>query len=644
MTGRDNSSGGDADHVAGATPEQWRPLRESPLTGFGSIDGLEERLRRLEESVVEPARDDRFAGLGASGVLIYGPSGVGKSRLARAIIGEMDFPYLQVTPSDLSLGDPDRCARELEGLVSTALDSGRCVLLFESFDTIAPGVRSDDHGRPSQIATALRAGFDRIDESDEDVVVIAVAQRLADVERAVRRAGRIDLLVGLERPTEHRRRLVLHRELAAVTESDLELDADRTDVDLQFCAELTGGLSTAELVVATEHAARIAVADAEDDTPTIDQDALIAAFETVARQRGVDERSESDAGSRLTDDFTFGDPDLPGGSEPSWLEDDDESSLGDLFGGSDQDDEAEDDDGADFEDDEPREPVTTGDDISFIDETDTPDVTFDDIGDLETAKQRLQEVVEWPRRYPDRFEQLGIDPATGILLHGPPGTGKTMLARAVANETDSAFIPINGPEVFDKYFGESERFIREVFSAARDASPTVVFFDEFDSIAPSRGGYSDGSSLTDSIVNQLLSELDGMNDLEDVVVMAATNRPDMIDPALRRPGRFDVQVEVSNPDRRGRREVFKVHTADRALADDVDPEWLAARTDDAYSGADIAAVCDEAAMIALRTDIEAENDDPIVITRAHFEQAIDAVDPTADLLGSSSRTAGEAFW
>ncbi len=235
-----------------------------------------------------------------------------------------------------------------------------------------------------------------------------------------------------------------------------------------------------------------------------------------------------------------------------------------------------------------------------------PDIKWDDIGGLEKAKQELMEAVEWPLKYPENFEKFGINPPKGVLIYGPPGTGKTLLAKAVANESDSNFIAVKGPELLSKWVGESEKGVREIFRKARQTAPTVIFFDEIDSIASTRGGGSTDSGVTQRVVNQLLTEIDGMEELQDVAVIAATNRVDIIDPALVRPGRFDRHVKVDDPDETARLEIFKVHTKKMPLADDVNLKYLAKNTE-GYVGADIEAVCREAVMLTLRDNVNADN-------------------------------------
>ena len=250
-----------------------------------------------------------------------------------------------------------------------------------------------------------------------------------------------------------------------------------------------------------------------------------------------------------------------------------------------------------------------------------PDIKWDDIGGLESAKQELQEAVEWPLKYPESFEKFGVRPPRGVLIYGPPGTGKTLLAKAVANESDANFIAVKGPELLSKWVGESEKGVREVFRKARQTAPTVIFFDEIDSIASTRGGSSTDSGVTQRVVNQLLTEIDGLEELQDVAVIAATNRVDILDPALTRPGRFDRHVKVDDPDENARVAIFKVHTTNMPLAEDVDLQELAKRTD-GFVGADIEAVCREAVMLTLRESLESEK-----VDMKHFNEAMKKVKP-----------------
>ena len=251
-----------------------------------------------------------------------------------------------------------------------------------------------------------------------------------------------------------------------------------------------------------------------------------------------------------------------------------------------------------------------------------PSVNWADVGGLTDVKQELQEAVEWPIKKPEAFTRVGIRPPKGILLFGPPGCGKTMLARAVATESEANFISIKGPELFSKWVGESEKGIREVFKKGRSAAPSIVFFDELDSVAPRRGSDLGDSGASERVISQLLTEMDGIESLVNVVVIGASNRPDIIDPAILRPGRFDRLIYVPAPDHATRRQILKIHTRNMPLTPDVDLDRITSQTA-GYSGADIEAVCREAGLISLRRDIETKS-----VTLEDFRDAMERVKPS----------------
>jgi len=263
-----------------------------------------------------------------------------------------------------------------------------------------------------------------------------------------------------------------------------------------------------------------------------------------------------------------------------------------------------------------------------------PKVRWEDVGGLKRAKEELKEAVEWPLKYPELFKLLDAKPPKGILLFGPPGTGKTLLAKAVANETKANFISIKGPELFSKWVGESEKAVREIFRKAKQAAPSIVFFDEIDSIAPSRGISTD-SHATERVISQILAEIDGIEELKDVVVIAATNRPDMVDPALLRPGRIERLIYVGPPTKEERLEIIKVHLQGKRIADDVDLEWFANQME-GYVGADIELVCREAVLNVIREFLESHPDreriqdeaKSIIIRKKHIDMALAKVKPT----------------
>ncbi|MGH9918607.1 MAG: AAA family ATPase, partial [Nitrososphaerales archaeon] len=256
-----------------------------------------------------------------------------------------------------------------------------------------------------------------------------------------------------------------------------------------------------------------------------------------------------------------------------------------------------------------------------------PNVKWEDIGGLTSVKEELTEAVEWPLKYGKLFAKGDVKPPKGILLYGPPGTGKTLIAKAVANESEANFISIKGPELISKWVGESEKGVREVFRKARAAAPCVIFFDEVDAIAPRRKSGETDSQVTERVVSQLLTEMDGLEELKGVVVLGATNRPDIIDEALLRPGRFDKILRIPPPDKEGRIEILKIHTKKKPLANDVDVTKLAELTE-GYTGAELAAAANVASIAAIKQFVKAHGKEAeagaadLTITMRDFEEAI----------------------
>ena len=263
----------------------------------------------------------------------------------------------------------------------------------------------------------------------------------------------------------------------------------------------------------------------------------------------------------------------------------------------------------------------------------SPNLHWDDIGGLEEVKHELREAVEWPLKYGKVFDYMNATPPKGILLYGPPGTGKTMLAKAVATESEANFINVKGPEFLSKWVGESEKAVRETFRKARTAAPCIIFLDEIDSIAPTRGGEADGH-VTERVISQMLAEMDGLESLHNVVIIAATNRPDMIDPALLRPGRFDRLVKIPAPDLEARKKILQVHAKNKPLAPEVNLDEIAKRTE-GYTGADLAAVVNEATMMAIRKlvaknkELKPEAFKKEKVTVENFNEALRKIRPVA---------------
>jgi len=257
-----------------------------------------------------------------------------------------------------------------------------------------------------------------------------------------------------------------------------------------------------------------------------------------------------------------------------------------------------------------------------------PDVNWDDVGGLDELKDELREAVEWPVKHKEAYDYVDVEAPKGVLLYGPPGTGKTLIAKALAKMTESNFISIKGPELLSKWVGESEKGVREIFRKARQAAPCIIFLDEVDALVPKRGSGSSDSHVTENIVSQILTEIDGLEELHNVLIIGATNRLDIVDEALLRPGRFDRIIEVGNPDSKGRKHIFEIHTKKKPLANDVNIKKLVEITD-GFSGAEIAAIANRAALVALKRYVagKSQNIKEIKITQQDLIDAVDKVKP-----------------
>jgi len=534
-----------------------------PDVTFGRIGGLDETLIEVRQLVEVPLNRpelfDRFQGHAPSGVLLHGPSGAGKTRIAGALANAVDAHVVVVAgPGTLSeYGNDDL---SLADVADAAIEQAPSLVVFDDLDAVAPS-REDATGRQSRAIARLVSTLDRLAEH-EDVIVLGATNRLEDVEDSLRRGGRFDREVAVGVPDRRGRYEILgiHAQGLPVSE----------DVDVASIAARTHGFVGADLESLITEAVRNAVDSLPSQVTLGDEPIADDLLERVVVTEA---------------DFEAA------------IESADPSAMRDV-------------------------------------QVERPDVRFADIGGLDDAKHELLRAVEWPLQYPDLFDEVGIETPKGLLLYGPPGTGKTMLVKAVANASDANFLSINGPELLNRYVGESERGVREMFETARQNAPTIVFFDEVDAIAAERGGGD--NSVIERVVSQLLTELDGVRGRQDVVVIGATNRPDMVDPALLRPGRFEKLVGVPVPDDTAREAIFEVHTREVPLGD-VDLAALAADTE-GYTGSDIEAVVREATMMAtedtLREDEDAAPDsiDPSSITVDHdyFEDALAAVGPSVD--------------
>ncbi|MFP3309694.1 MAG: CDC48 family AAA ATPase [Acidilobus sp.] len=536
-------------------PSEYPLLSRGTRVTWEDIGDLEEAKQRIREIVELPMKHPEiFQRLGIEppkGILIYGPPGVGKTLLAKALANEIGAYFVAINGPEIMSKFYGESEERLREVFKEAQENAPSIVFIDEIDSIAPKREEVTGEVEKRVVAQLLTLMDGIQERGK-VIVIGATNRPEDVDPALRRPGRFDREIEI-RPPDKQGRL----EILQVHTRSMPLDSD---VNLAEIADLTKGYTGADLAALAKEAAMAAVREFMN-TGKVDLSKPGEIKKEVLETLKVSRRHFLEAMKVVR-------PTL----------------IREVF-------------------------------------VEVPEVHWSDIGGLESAKQELREVVEWPLKYPDVFQKMGVEPPKGVLLFGPPGVGKTLLAKAVATESGANFIAIRGPEVLSKWVGESEKAIRDVFRRAREVAPVVVFFDEIDAIAPARG-YSFDSGVTDRIVNQLLTEMDGLVPLNNVVVLAATNRPDIVDPALMRPGRFDRIIYVPPPDKDSRKQIFQVHLRKVPLANDVDIDRLADLTE-GYTGADIAAVVREAVFAKLREKLE-----PGPVEWRHFQQALKKVKPS----------------
>jgi len=541
-----------------------------PRITWEDIGDLEEVKEKIREIVELPLKHpELFEKLGIEppkGILLYGPPGVGKTLLAKALANEIGAYFIAINGPEIMSKYYGESEARLRQIFEEAKKNAPAIIFIDEIDAIAPKREEVVGEVEKRVVAQLLALMDGLEERGK-VIVIGATNRPNAIDPALRRPGRFDREIEVPPPDKRAR-----KEILIVHTRNMPL-AD--DVDLDKIAELTHGYTGADIAALVKEAA---------------MNALRRFLKTHAVDLDKPIPPEILEKLRVTmNDFINAMKVVP----PSLM----------------------------------REVLI-----------EVPEVHWDDIGGLDDVKQYLREAVEWPLKYPHIFEQLGIKPPKGILLYGPPGCGKTLIAKAVATESGANFISVKGPEILSKWVGESERAIREIFRRARQVAPAIIFFDEIDAIAGARG--RDVSGVVDRIVNQMLTEMDGIEPLKGVVVIAATNRPDLLDPALLRPGRFDRLIYVPPPDIRARYEILKIHTRKVPLAKDVDLVELAKRTE-GYSGADLEALVREAVMNAIRRGNMAVRE----VTWRDFEEALNVVKPslTKEVLAAYEQVQTELY-
>ena len=553
-------------HIA----EKGETLRGVPQVTYEDIGGLKEEIQKVREMIELPLRHPEiFEKLGIEapkGVLLYGPPGTGKTLLAKAVANESNAHFISISGPEIMSKFYGESEARLREIFKEAKEKAPSIIFIDEIDSIAPKREEVTGEVERRVVSQLLSIMDGL-EARGKVIVIAATNRPNALDPALRRPGRFDREIEIKVP-DKRGRL----EILQIHTRNMPLD---TDVDQNRISAITHGFVGADLEYLCKEAA------------------MKCLRRLLPELNLEDEKISVETLNKLVitmNDFDFALKDaLPSAMREVYLE--------------------------------------------------VPDVKWIEIGGLEDIKRELQEAVEWPMRYPDLYKELKHTLTKGILLHGPSGTGKTLLAKAVATESEANFISVKGPELISKWVGESERGMREIFRRARQAAPCVVFFDEIDSIALTRGGiggtdggggYGSGSSnSSDRMLSQLLTEMDGIQELQGVVVIAATNRVDMIDAALLRPGRFDKIIFVPNPDMNTREKILQIHTKGKPLGQGIDFRKISEITE-GFSGADITGVANTAISIVLHEYLQkyttpeeaAKHASDALVSMRHFEDAV----------------------
>ncbi|KAA0148767.1 hypothetical protein FNF31_07324 [Cafeteria roenbergensis] len=583
--------------------------------GWDDIGGLDEEVRRIRQVVELPLKHPvLFTTMGVrppSGVLLHGPPGTGKTMIAKALENETGVRMLVINGPSIVAGDGAKGLESVFGEArKIASEEGACLIFMDEVDSIAPSRERAKSDEAKQIVTALLTEMDGMGTSDR-VMVIATTNRPNVLDPAVRRSGRFDTEILIPAPSREARFDILSK---LTRRMRLELEDPIDKVDLWAVAEVTHGYVGADLASVCMKAAVNCVremlrADPEQAEAERETTSKVAAAAADAKRA----HAEADAAAAAAAAAAGGDA-AAAAAAPEGKEQEEEEEEEETFG-------LEPDSSAmmllDFdEDDIPAEwldqmRIVQSDFMAALDMTtastmrevaiERPSTRFRDIGGLNEVKKAMRDMVEMPVKYPAMFKQMGLSPPAGALMYGPPGCGKTLIAKAMANECGVNFISIKGPQLMTKWFGESEENVRDIFNKARQAAPAILFFDELDSIARTRGGWgaSSAGGVHDRIVNQLLTELDGVIERKSVFVVGATNLPDAIDPALRRPGRLDQLIFVPMPDPEARRSIFKAVLRKSIVARDVDVDAISDSCD-GFTGSDIAGLCQMAIKISVR--------------------------------------------
>ncbi|KDO20878.1 hypothetical protein SPRG_14110 [Saprolegnia parasitica CBS 223.65] len=550
-----------------------------PTTRYSDVGGIQAILKEVQELIEYPlTHPEIYTHLGVEpprGILLHGPPGTGKTMLANAIAGESGACFLKVSAPEIVSGMSGESEQKVRDLFDQAIANAPSIIFIDEIDAITPKRETSSRGMEKRIVAQLLTSTDTLSLANtggKPVLVIGATNRPNDLDQALRRAGRFDREICLGIPDADAREKIL-----SVLASKMRLSGD---IDFKDLARRTPGYVGADLVSLTKEAAVLAVN---------------RVFSTLLH------KETTTTTTSINDEIRSVAPFTPEELEPLSVNMDD------------------------FLQAVPKvQPSSKREGFATI-----PDVTWNDVGALVEVRAELVLSILHPLQHPERFEALGLKMPAGVLLYGPPGCGKTMLAKAIANESGANFISVKGPELLDKYVGESERAVRQVFERARASSPCIVFFDELDALCPRRGMSDGGNGVSERVVNQLLTEMDGLDARKNVVVIAATNRPDIIDPAMLRPGRLDKLLYVPLPHAAERFQILSTLSEKCKMDPALDLEAIARDPRcDSFSGADLSALVREAGVAVLREADQTHIEIGLCIQKKHFESAFQTVFPS----------------
>jgi len=586
-----------------ASVDSGNPNREhrcltQTSTTFNDVAGCEDTMEEVSRLLLHLSHPEVFTTLGVSptrGILLHGPPGCGKTLLANAIGGEMKLPFFSVTATELVSGVSGESEHNIRNLFRQARALAPSILFLDEIDAIAPKREESGKDMEKRIVAQLLTCIDDLDKPGPNVLLLAATSRPDSLEPSLRRAGRLDREICLGIPNERQRIAILTNLCKTLKLGD--------NFDFHQIAHNTPGYVGADLVSLVREASLLSIerylpllldhgletkdtpgssSDEEQNGRRCSTKPFRAILTNTRNTAPFSEAKLADVCIELTDFMAATKLVTPSAK---------------------------------------REGFAT-----------VPDVTWDDVGAMVDIREELTMSILAPVKYPEKFEALGLSRSQGILIAGPPGCGKTLIAKAVANESGINFISVKGPELLNMYVGESERAVRMVFQRARASAPCVIFFDEIDSLVPKRSA-SEGSSAA-RVVNQLLTEMDGMECRKSVFIIAATNRPDIIDPAMLRPGRLDKTLFVSLPNTEDRLSILKTITKDGTkptLHCDVVLKELA-ESCEGYTGADLSALIREASICCLKEEmLSGKSGDNCVVGKAHFTKALANITPSVSL-------------